>query len=154
MLYDVNADCLVDDEIITIHIEADSIVEAEEIGYKSLPTVADRGSMWIVPNPYQPIGGLCFKALIYTHNMNDPSTQLIAAEYFDRIEDAIDFASGCVYGYVFVSHIVDNALEWLNVDFEGCNGECDVCKHRRTVPGTDERIDREPAYYCDREVIS
>lgn len=29
-----------------------------------------------------------------------------------------------------------------------CNGECDYCSHRRTVPGTDERIDREPSYYC------
>lgn len=29
-----------------------------------------------------------------------------------------------------------------------CTGECDYCGHRRTVPGTDERIDREPSYYC------
>ena len=30
----------------------------------------------------------------------------------------------------------------------GCDGECDHCPYKRTVPGTDERIDREPAYYC------
>lgn len=27
-------------------------------------------------------------------------------------------------------------------------GDCDECKYRRIVPGTDERIDREPKYYC------
>jgi hypothetical protein len=32
-----------------------------------------------------------------------------------------------------------------------CDGECDTCKHRRVVPGTEERIDREPSYYCDKE---
>ena len=32
-----------------------------------------------------------------------------------------------------------------------CDGECDTCKHRHVVPGTEERIDREPAYYCDKE---
>ena len=31
---------------------------------------------------------------------------------------------------------------------EECDGDCDYCKYRSTVPGTDERIDREPAYYC------
>lgn len=31
----------------------------------------------------------------------------------------------------------------------GCDdGECDHCPYRMIVPGTDERIDREPAYYC------
>lgn len=29
-----------------------------------------------------------------------------------------------------------------------CNGDCDYCPWRRYVPGTDERIDREPAAYC------
>ena len=29
-----------------------------------------------------------------------------------------------------------------------CSGDCDYCEHKRTVAGTDERIDREPAYYC------
>ena len=29
-----------------------------------------------------------------------------------------------------------------------CSADCDYCKYRGTVPGTDERIDREPAYYC------
>ena len=29
-----------------------------------------------------------------------------------------------------------------------CDGECDYCRYRMTVPGTDERIDREPTYYC------
>lgn len=29
-----------------------------------------------------------------------------------------------------------------------CTGDCDYCRHKRTVPGTDERIDREPSYYC------
>lgn len=32
-----------------------------------------------------------------------------------------------------------------------CDGECDTCKHRHVVPGTEARIDREPAYYCDKE---
>lgn len=31
---------------------------------------------------------------------------------------------------------------------EDCNGDCDYCRFKRTVEGTDERIDREPAYYC------
>lgn len=31
---------------------------------------------------------------------------------------------------------------------ELCNGDCDYCKFKRTVPGTDERFDREPQYYC------
>lgn len=29
-----------------------------------------------------------------------------------------------------------------------CSGDCDYCYWKRTVPGTDERIDREPSYYC------
>lgn len=29
-----------------------------------------------------------------------------------------------------------------------CNGECDYCEFKRTVKGTEDRIDREPAYYC------
>lgn len=29
-----------------------------------------------------------------------------------------------------------------------CTGECDICCMRKVVPGTDERIDREPVYYC------
>lgn len=33
-------------------------------------------------------------------------------------------------------------------DAEICTGDCDYCGHRRTVPGTDARIDREPSYYC------
>ena len=30
----------------------------------------------------------------------------------------------------------------------GCDGDCDYCEWRAVIPGTDERIDREPAYYC------
>lgn len=37
-------------------------------------------------------------------------------------------------------------------DMIECNGECDYCRHKRTVPGTDERIDREPSYYCSMSV--
>ena len=29
-----------------------------------------------------------------------------------------------------------------------CDGDCDYCRYRMTVPGSDERIDREPWYYC------
>lgn len=29
-----------------------------------------------------------------------------------------------------------------------CNGDCDYCPFKKTVPGTDDRIDREPSYYC------
>ena len=29
-----------------------------------------------------------------------------------------------------------------------CDGDCDYCKYRRVVSGTDSRIDREPVYYC------
>ena len=36
---------------------------------------------------------------------------------------------------------------------KGCDGECDYCKYKRTFPGTDDRIDRDPAYYCERSVI-
>lgn len=31
-----------------------------------------------------------------------------------------------------------------------CSGDCDHCIYRAEVPGTGERIDREPAYYCGR----
>ena len=31
---------------------------------------------------------------------------------------------------------------------EECSGDCDYCYWKTVVPGTDERIDREPAYYC------
>ena len=31
---------------------------------------------------------------------------------------------------------------------EECSGDCDQCYWKTVVPGTDERIDREPAYYC------
>lgn len=29
-----------------------------------------------------------------------------------------------------------------------CPGECDGCRYKSVVPGTEDRIDREPAYYC------
>lgn len=29
-----------------------------------------------------------------------------------------------------------------------CYGDCDYCPHRYIVPGTEDRIDREPRYYC------
>lgn len=29
-----------------------------------------------------------------------------------------------------------------------CDCECEYCPYVRIVPGTDERIDREPSYYC------
>lgn len=29
-----------------------------------------------------------------------------------------------------------------------CSGECDYCKWKKIISGTDERIDREPQYYC------
>lgn len=32
-----------------------------------------------------------------------------------------------------------------------CNGDCDCCYFKAVVPGTDERIDREPYYYCTLE---
>lgn len=35
-----------------------------------------------------------------------------------------------------------------------CPGECDGCRYKGTVPGTDERIDREPSYYCRLEYRS
>ena len=31
---------------------------------------------------------------------------------------------------------------------EECSGDCDYCRYKYIVPGTDERIDREPSYYC------
>lgn len=35
-----------------------------------------------------------------------------------------------------------------------CNGDCDSCYFKAVVPGTDERIDRDPSYYCEfSEVI-
>lgn len=37
-------------------------------------------------------------------------------------------------------------------DDETCDGDCDYCQYRRVVPGTDERIDREPSYYCEWSV--
>lgn len=33
-------------------------------------------------------------------------------------------------------------------DYDECTGDCDYCRYKYTVPGTDERIDREPSYYC------
>ena len=29
-----------------------------------------------------------------------------------------------------------------------CSGECDYCPYAAEVPGTGERIDREPEYIC------
>ena len=37
------------------------------------------------------------------------------------------------------------AERWMDYN---CTGECDYCCMKRVVPGTDERIDREPVYYC------
>lgn len=37
------------------------------------------------------------------------------------------------------------AERWMDYN---CTGECDICCMRKLVPGTDERIDREPVYYC------
>lgn len=31
---------------------------------------------------------------------------------------------------------------------EDCSGDCDYCPFKYVVPGTDDRIDREPKYYC------
>ena len=38
--------------------------------------------------------------------------------------------------------------EEIEILEDECDGDCDYCRFRMTIPGTDERIDREPAYYC------
>lgn len=38
--------------------------------------------------------------------------------------------------------------EELEILEDACSGDCDYCPYKRTVPGTDFRIDREPAYRC------
>ena len=82
----------------------------------------------------------------------DALTKPFAIEYFDDFETAKSFAADFMYGFLYISCIDnDGRLLWLDIDIEDCDGECDTCKHRRTVPGTDERIDREPCYYCDKE---
>lgn len=151
MLYDIKADSLVTDDIITITVEANSIYEAEMIGWKRLPDYADHGSMWIVPNEWQPYGaGHCFKVEVYA-NSKYFGKERCGTEYFDTYDDALEFAKSFDIVHMYASCITDSRLIWLDIDIEDCDGECDTCKHKRTVPGTDERIDREPAYYCDKE---
>ena len=29
-----------------------------------------------------------------------------------------------------------------------CSGDCDYCPFKKVVLGTEDRIDREPSYYC------
>lgn len=42
------------------------------------------------------------------------------------------------------------AERWMEYN---CTGECDICCMRKVVPGTDERIDREPVYYCKCSLV-
>jgi hypothetical protein len=155
MLYEIKADSLVTDDIITFTVESNSICQAELIGLKRLPEYADAGSMWITPAGWQPwgSGNCCFKAVIYYDNPAiNKNAKPFAIEYFDDFETAKSFASDFMYGFLYISCIDnDGRLLWLDIDIEDCDGECETCKHRRVVPGTEERIDREPAYYCDKE---
>lgn len=94
------------------------------------------------------------------------ATIMYGQEGDDVIITRFDFGHGDEYlvevrylaGYytVFSSFDYEKALKKAKslaprFDEESCDGECDYCTHKRTVPGTDERIDREPAYYCDKE---
>ena len=149
MLYNVKADSLVTDDIITIQIEADNMYEAEARGWDLLPDVADHGSMWIVPDEWQPYNcGVCYKVEAYSDNKKLCKVCKVGEDYFDSYESAKEFALAFDLSLMYVSCIVDGRLIWLDCAFDKCTGDCDYCRYRSTVPGTDERIDREPAYYC------
>lgn len=155
MLYDIKAGSLVTDDIITITVEANSICEAELIGWKRFPDCADRGSMWIVPAEVQVWGftNRCFKVVVFCENPSiNKNAKPLDIDYFDDFETAKSYAEDFMYGFLYISCIdKDGRLQWLDIDIEDCDGECDTCKHCRIVPGTEDRIDREPSYYCDKE---
>ena len=46
-----------------------------------------------------------------------------------------------------IADFIEDLLEKHYKDTQ-CSGECDYCMYKSIVPGTDERIDREPRYYC------
>ena len=46
----------------------------------------------------------------------------------------------------YIGELISAKKEELNSDT--CSGECDYCMYKSIVPGTDERIDREPRYFC------
>lgn len=54
--------------------------------------------------------------------------------------------------YPLPSSAVRHGRSWCEIDPVGedprCNGDCDYCIYKSIVPGTDERIDREPKYFC------
>lgn len=51
------------------------------------------------------------------------------------------------------SSAIRHGRSWCEFDMpdmmSDCTGECDSCPHRKRVPGDIDRIDREPAYFCD-----
>lgn len=119
MLYLVKADSLVTDDIISIQVEANSIWEAEERGWNELPDTADRGSMWVVPDEWQPYGrGRCFKVEVYADNKKLCKVGKIGTEYFDHYKDAADFAKSFDLAVMYASCIVDSQLIWLDIPVE------------------------------------
>lgn len=63
-------------------------------------------------------------------------------EHHESIQDILKFTDE-------VLEIIDSELprESKILDLV-CNGDCDDCPRAALVPGTGERIDREPAYIC------
>lgn len=75
--------------------------------------------------------------------------------YIDGFETVNDWDEGTGEWHVVgVMEIPDiDSYLWVPYKFdvtnnEECTGDCDYCRYKYIVPGTDERIDREPRYYC------
>lgn len=63
-------------------------------------------------------------------------------EHHESIQEILKFTDD-------VLEIIDSELpRERKILEEVCSGDCDYCQHRAQVPGTGERIDREPAYIC------
>lgn len=73
--------------------------------------------------------------------------------YIDDFETVNDWDEGTGEWHVVgVMEIPDNdSDQWMpykNTTIGDCIGDCDHCMYKMRVPYDDDRIDREPRYYC------
>lgn len=99
------------------------------------------------------------RAKIYTKIMNGELWEFYDSVGLRRIRIARLHARSRA-AYCEVIYDFNYEIDYQNFTFDElagmepieheCSGDCDHCIYRAEVPGTGERIDREPAYYCRR----
>lgn len=50
-------------------------------------------------------------------------------------------------------YIMTRLSDTLKERMADCTGECDGCRHKKRVPGDIDRIDREPRYFCEYDLV-